>query len=462
MAPKLSPHTVLAFCFVLMPSFVVSQQPLNSAEQEAVYQVLHSINPEVPWRSLFPDDLCSSAPHGVVCDFFDDNATVSSHITELSFGYVSDYSPNPPCTPDSTLNASLFSPFTHLRKLFFYKCLTETSVPLPDFSSLGPSLEELVFVENPSLLGSLSGRMSTLTSLRRLVLTGTNVSGNIPDGFGNLINLEQLTLSRNNFSGEISLNFQKLKKLKVLDLSQNRLRGNVPRSLGNGSIELLKLDLSFNAFSGKIPDNLKSLKNLEFLDLSYNRFGNFGLPLFLGEMPSLKEVYLSGNLLGGRIPEMWENLRGILGMGLSGNGLVGNIPASMGVNLRNLCYLGLDNNKLEGTVPEEFGLLESVRELNLENNYLSGKVPFSAKFVAKIGDKLKLDGNPELCADEGLRSAKVGSSLGKLKPCNEPYIPTYALLHGDSPHQSSASCLSMLSGFVFLLWLYMDIHLTVS
>lgn len=95
-------------------------------------------------------------------------------------------------------------------------------------------------------------------------------------------------------------------------------------------------------------------------------------------------------------------------------------------------------------------------ELNLENNCLSGKVPFSGKFVAKIGDKLKLDANPELCADEELRS-KVGSSLGKLKPCNKPYIPTSALLHGDSAHEPSASCLLMLIGFVFFKCLYLGI-----
>ncbi|KAL3517717.1 hypothetical protein ACH5RR_020306 [Cinchona calisaya] len=458
MASLLSlPILAVFYClssFFLMSSFVLSQPPLNAAEQEAVYRVLDSINSEVPWRSVFPDDLCSSAPHGIVCDFFDDNTTVSAHITELSFGYVSDYSPNPPCTPNSSLNASLFSPFTELKKLFFYKCFTEKSVPFPDFSSLGPSVEQLVFVENPSLVGPLSGRMSNLTSLRRLVLTGTNVSGKIPDGFGDLINLEQLTLSRNKFSGEISVNFEKLKKLKVLDLSQNGFQGTVPESLGNGSTELLKLDLSFNGFSGKIPEKLKGLKKLEFLDLSYNRFGNFGLPLFLGEMSSLKEVYLTGNLLGGRIPEIWGNLRGIVGIDLSGNGLVGNIPASMGVNLGNICYLGLDNNKLDGTVPNEFGLLEYLSELNLENNNLSGKVPFSAKFVGKIGDKLKLRGNPELCADEDLRSfAKVGSSLGILKLCNKPNIPKSALLHGDSPHQSSASRVLVFIGFLFLLWL---------
>lgn len=139
--------------------------------------------------------------------------------------------------------------------------------------------------------------------------------------------------------------------------------------------------------------------------------------------------------------------------GYRGNGLVGNIPALMELSLRNTCCLGLDNYKLEGTEPEEFGLLESVRELNLENNNLSGKVPFSAKFVAKTGDKL-LEGNPNLCNDEELSScAKVGSSLGQLKLCSKPYyILKSAIQHGEYQDQSSSvSHLLMLIGFVFLL-----------
>ncbi|CAI9107591.1 OLC1v1006978C1 [Oldenlandia corymbosa var. corymbosa] len=445
----------LVFCVFLF-GFVVAQPPLNKAEQEAVYGVLESINSAVPWRSVFPDDFCSSAPHGVVCDYLDDDqGGVSAHITELSFGYVSDYSPNPLCAPNATLNGSLFSRFTHLTKLFFYRCFNGKSVSFPDFSSLGSSLEDLVFIENPSLVGSIGRNISNLKSVRKLILTGTNVGGKIPVGIEDLTGLEQLTLSRNNFSGEVFVNFGKLKNLKVLDLSQNQLVGNVPGTLGNGSTELLKLDLSFNGFSGEIPESLKALKSLEFLDLSYNRFGNFGVPLFLGEMSSLKEVYLNGNFLGGRIPEIWKNLGSILGLGLSNNGLVGSIPASMAVNLRNLCYLGLDNNKLEGTVPEEFSSLESVNELNFENNNLSGKVPFTANFVAQIGTKLKLQGNPELCVEDELKSNQFSvatTSLVQLKLCNKkPIVPQYAIFHGDSAPQAHNSHLWLLVSIGFLL-----------
>ncbi|KAG8640225.1 piriformospora indica-insensitive protein 2 [Manihot esculenta] len=445
---------------LLLSSLMVShQQPLlDSTEQDSVYEVLSSINSAISWRTLFPDDLCFSAPHGIVCDYFEQpnsqNLSVSStlsqtvHVTELSFGYVSDYTPNPPCSPNSTLNPLLFTSFKFLRKLFFYKCFTETPVVVPNVSSssFGAKLEELVFVENPALVGSLSGIIGNFTNLRRLVLTGNGVYGNIPGGIGNLVNMEEITLSRNQLTGNVPFSLSKLKKLRILDLSQNHLDGNVPESLGNLS-QILKLDLSYNGFSGKIPVSLVNLQGLEFLDLSFNRFGNFGVPLFLGEMPRLREMYLSGNLLGGHIPEIWEKLGGVMGIGFSDMGLVGKIPPSMWVYLRNLCYLRLDNNKLEGNVPEELGFLEFINEINLENNNLSGRIPFSAKFTAKLGEKLKLQGNSGLCIDKVFVSGKNEGSLEKLKLCNKSYIPNPVLFKEDNSLSSLSSAQVLSSSY---------------
>ncbi|XP_057798149.1 piriformospora indica-insensitive protein 2-like [Salvia miltiorrhiza] len=428
------------------PAPVLTQSPLNPPEQEAVYQILESVSPDTPWRSLFPDDLCSSAPHGVACDYF--SAAATPHVTELSFGYVSDYTPNPPCNPNSILNPSLLAPLPRLRKLMFYKCFAHTQTPFPNFSVLNhtSSLEELIFIENPALTGSLHGKIGNLRRLRRLVLTGTGVSGGISDWFGGL---EQLTLSRNKFSGEIPMNaFRNMKRLKVLDLSDNAFEGALPESIGYATA-LLKVDLSHNRFSGKIPENLSCLKNVEFLDLSYNNFGSFGFPLVLAEMPSLKEVYLSGNFLGGEIPDIWGNLRGIMGIGLSSMGLVGNIPKSMGLQLRNACYIGLDNNMLQGVVPQELGDLEFVSELNLENNNLSGRLPFSAGFLSKLGGKLKVEGNLDLCIDEALKSAKVSVDL---KVCRKPYVSRNALFHESSCPIPTMPFMALVLGVLAQMW----------
>ncbi|VVB11251.1 unnamed protein product [Arabis nemorensis] len=422
----------LLLLFLFTATFITSQQnddedappqlALDSSEQEAVYRVLDSVNSAIPWRTIFPDDLCASPPDGVVCDFFtvrSQNGVVTSvHVTELHLGYVSDYTQNPPCSSNSTLEPLLFTSFNHLRKLFFYKCFTGARVSLPEAipEGFGSVLEELVFIGNPSLVGEVSAVIGNFTKLRRLVLTGNGFHGSIPGRISDLVSLQEITLSRNSLTGGFPAS-SRLRNLKVLDLSHNFLDGNAPESIGDLT-ELLKLDLSFNGFSGEIPSGVGKLKKLEFLDLSYNRFGNYGVPLFLAEMPRLREVYLSGNQLGGRIPEIWKNLEGISGIGFSRMGLRGNIPASMGSTPKNLCYLALDNNNLDGQIPEEFGFLEFANEINLENNNLTGKSPFSDSFRDRIGKKLKLSGNPNLhvvkISDPPLAGPALSSSASRV------------------------------------------------
>ncbi|XP_057422523.1 piriformospora indica-insensitive protein 2 [Lotus japonicus] len=444
--------TLLCF-FIFFISLSHQQPPLDSAEQEAVYAVLNSLNPTIPWRTLFSDDLCLSAPHGIVCDYplpsssSTTEQSQSAHVVELSFGYVSDETPNPPCSDNATLNPLLFTSFPYLRKLFFYKCFNSTqSSHLSDLPPLPPTLEELVFIENPAFVTPLAPFLRNLTALRRLVLVGNGFSGEVPPQIGAFADLEEVTLSGNQLSGEVPASLGLLKKVKILDLSHNTFKGCVPEKLGNLT-QLLKLDLSYNGFGCKIPESLRGLQCLEFLDMSFNGFGNFGVPLFLGEIPRLKEVYLSGNLLSGVIPEIWENLGGVVKIGFSEIGLTGKIPASMGVYLKNLSYLGLDNNKLEGPVPEELGLLEFADEINLENNNLTGRVPFSAK----NGHKIKLAGNRGLCFHNQIScSGENGGRVGQLKPCKKTAVTVPAAVLFNGASLVGFDPLTLVLGFLFV------------
>ncbi|KAK4281311.1 hypothetical protein QN277_012824 [Acacia crassicarpa] len=448
-------HLVPTLTLVVILSLVVlsyQQPPLDTAEQESVYQVLDSVNSAIPWRSLFPDDLCVSAPHGVVCDYpSESDASVggneTARIVELNFGYLSDFTTNPPCSENATLNPLLFTSFKYIRKLFFYRCFNGSRVSLPDVPlSFGSSLEELVLIENPSLVGPLSGILRNFKNLRRMVMTGNGFYGEIPNLIGDLLGLEEITLSRNQLAGELPGSLANLKKLKLLDLSQNNFEGSIPESLGNLT-ELLKLDMRSNRFTGQIPGSFRHLQRLEFLDLSFNHFGHFGIPLFLGEIPRLKEVYLSENSLGGKIPEIWENLASVKRIGFSDLGLIGNIPASMGFYLRNLSYLGLDNNKLEGPVPEEFYHLDLIEEINLENNNLSGGIPSSME----VREKLELAGNRGLCLDDTLMNSKNRGGLGKLKPCNKKAdIPHAVSFNGGSLIRFNPRFLFMSLGILFV------------
>uniref|UniRef100_A0A7N1A128 non-specific serine/threonine protein kinase n=1 Tax=Kalanchoe fedtschenkoi TaxID=63787 RepID=A0A7N1A128_KALFE len=401
---------LLTFLTTILAFFIVSVQQaenpvpaLDAFEQEAVYRALELVSSDVPWRVIFPDDLCVSAPHGVVCDYFlGENSTSSAHVTELSFGYVSDYNSNPPCAPNATLPSWIFSSFPQLRKLFVFSCFVgQSRVSFPGFpAGCGGELEELVLIDNPSLSGSLEGIVRSFVNLRKLVITGSGFHGGIPDEVGELTRLEKLTLSGNRLNGVVPRSLTNLTSLKLLDLSRNGFYGTLPESFVQLS-GLLKLDLSFNQFNGRIPDQIGDLSELEFLDLSFNRFGSFGVPLFLSEMLKLKEVYLSGE-----IPDAWEKLEGLKGLGLSTMGLTGEIPESMAASLKSLSYLGLENNSLEGKVPDGFLEMENLGVISLENNKLSGVIRFRAGVTAK---RLKLAGNPGLCVDRSLTGEGISS-----------------------------------------------------
>lgn len=182
------------------------QLALDPSEQEAVYRVLDSVNSAILWRTIFPDDLCASPPDGVVCDYVyasQHGVATSVHVTEFHLGYVSDFTPNPPCTANSTLNPLLFTAFKHIRKLLFYKCFTRDQVPLPETipDDFGSVLEEMVFIENPSLIGKLSVMIGNFSNLKRLVLTWNGFHGSIPDRIGDLTSLQEITLSRNSLNG---------------------------------------------------------------------------------------------------------------------------------------------------------------------------------------------------------------------------------------------------------------------
>ena len=69
---------------------------LDSNEEAAVYQVLEAINPEVDWKSSYPDNLCTGGSHGIVCGINKDDK--KWHIVEINLGWVSEFSNNPSCS----------------------------------------------------------------------------------------------------------------------------------------------------------------------------------------------------------------------------------------------------------------------------------------------------------------------------------------------------------------------------
>ncbi|CAM8980655.1 unnamed protein product [Rhodiola kirilowii] len=179
---------------------------------------------------------------------------------------------------------------------------------------------------------------------------GGVLAGTLTDSIGNLTELRSLSLSYNAFSGDIPASIGDLRKLEILELQGNKFSGHLPSHLSHLS-SLRLLNLSGNAFSGPMPAKLIGSGRLMSIDLSNNE--------------------LSGKI---RIGESGSGCRFLSQLKLSGNWLVGNIPAEIG-NCTKLRTLLLNGNILEGAIPSSIGRLSELRVLDVSRNSLVDRVP---------------------------------------------------------------------------------------
>ncbi|KAF8684775.1 hypothetical protein HU200_044198 [Digitaria exilis] len=202
--------------------------------------------------------------------------------------------------------------------------------------------------------------------------------------------------------------------LTILDLSWNNLDGGVPAAVGKLR-RLQKLDLSYNHLAGVLPPELGSLQDLVFLDLSHNRFTG-PLPGSLSCLSKLQYLLLQDNPLGTAVPAAVVGaLRRLQVLGLSGCGLTGPIPRGAFAALASLTALSLDRNRLDGPIPATLAALPHLGQLNLSQNRLAGEIALPGEFVARLGRRLDVRGNDELCVGRGLQG-RSGYLLGA-PPC---------------------------------------------
>jgi len=136
------------------------------------------------------------------------------------------------------------------------------------------SLSSLTYLSARGIKG-LSGRIPAefgfrLTNLKEIIISDTNIEGNIDTSFGMLPNLETLVFSKNQLRSAIPSELGNLKSLVTLNLEQNFLDGQIPDAIGNIS-SLQQLQLNNNLLEGGIPISFSNLRSLETLQLEVNR-----------------------------------------------------------------------------------------------------------------------------------------------------------------------------------------------
>ncbi|XBH96771.1 hypothetical protein VPH35_087092 [Triticum aestivum] len=212
--------------------------------------------------------------------------------------------------------------------------------------SIPPSLGNLsqlngLIANNGNLEGPIPASLGKLKNLFELDLSmNYRLNGSIPREIFKLPSLSSfLDLSYNSLSGPLPNEVGSLANLNRLILSGNQLFGKIPDGIQNRIVlECL------------IPQSLKNIKGLSKLNLTMNKFSG-NIPEALGSIGNLQELYLAHNNLSGSIPVVLQNLTSLSKLDVSFNNLQGEVPDE-GV-FRNITYLAVAGNiNLCGGTPQ--------------------------------------------------------------------------------------------------------------
>lgn len=252
---------------------------------------------------------------------------------------------------------------------------------------IGGRVRNLVMSGN-NLSGQLPSELGNLTALRNINLSGNSISGTIPSSLGNLVNLSDLILSFNNLSGNIPPTLWNLVNLRRLSLGYNELEGTLPAESGNlASLEYLHLQS--NNLTGNLPASLGNLLNLKSFDVSGNSFSG-ELPATLGNLSRLTDFIVSRNTFSGNIPESVSSWTSLNMFSIEDNQFEGILPVGIG-SFTGLIILNLDNNRLTG-LGEGIGQLTNLQRLTAVNNRIEGPLPAQAGNMVHL-KYLDLSGN---------------------------------------------------------------------
>ncbi|KAJ9560151.1 hypothetical protein OSB04_005311 [Centaurea solstitialis] len=235
------------------------------------------------------------------------------------------------------------------------------SGPIPYCSNF-QDMENLDLGSN-RFTGLIPNVFRNLTSILSLDIGNNFLSGRIPEFLGDLSFLRVLILRKNNFSGSIPKQLCLLSNLSMLDLSSNSLSGSIPRCLQN--------------IISPIKSSFMERDHFEMSTLFYN-YGSveYAYPVFY-----MSQVFLIQDEVQFTVKTQSRSFKGrlldlMVGLDLSCNNLVGEIPKELGL-LTQIHSLNLSHNQLTGTIPMQFSNLENMESLDLSYNRLRGEVPSS-------------------------------------------------------------------------------------
>ncbi|MCY4646870.1 MAG: Ig-like domain-containing protein [Gammaproteobacteria bacterium] len=265
-------------------------------------------------------------------------------------------------------------------------------------------------LDETGLSGSIPPELGKLANLKGLGLCCNKLTGPIPSELANLKALESFELYSNWLTGAIPAWLGELSGLRTINLELNRLTGPIPPLGGLAHLEWL--DLSSNELTGPIPSELGNLSNLTGLFLNSNRLSDpipqgllrldrlFGF--LVGRNESLcvpgsstfvawlrgieyrdddAEVILCNAADMAALKRLYQTAGGTNwteSTGWPGNGAVEEWHGVSADSLGRVTAVDLTGNGLAGRVPNSLGAMAHMTVLRVGTNPgLSGRLPLS-------------------------------------------------------------------------------------
>ncbi|XP_064962422.1 receptor-like protein EIX2 [Musa acuminata AAA Group] len=276
---------------------------------------------------------------------------------------------------NSTIPSWLFN-ISGLEHLDLSENFFQGNIP-PAFGNL-TSLEELNLANNP-LQGGMPTSFKNLCKLQNLILAGINISKDLlglDESFSGCVkmSLESLDLSGTNISGQLPEWLFQLRKLKSLHLEQNLISGLIPVSIGQLA-SLQELFLGQNQLNETIPESVGWLSQLVTLDLEHNNLEGVMSEAHFGNLTELKYLTLSSNSLALKFKSNWLPPFQLESLRMDSCKQGHEFPAWLQSQI-NISKIVMSNASINDAMPNWFWSLISTAEyVSVSGNQISGHVP---------------------------------------------------------------------------------------
>ncbi|KAK9807531.1 hypothetical protein WJX72_001817 [[Myrmecia] bisecta] len=256
----------------------------------------------------------------------------------------------------------------------------------------GEQLEAFSILKRLDLTGNqVTGNISfvahyleDLPQLRSVTLNFNAINGSLADAcdLAAMTSLQEIELRNNLLTGSIPACLAAMPGLSVLSMDNNGLSGTLPAFPANSTLTTLTLSNQGNGLQPGLTGSIPALSNttrMLQLDLSNNGFSG-ALPALPASIWNAK---LNGNQLLHAIPTDYGRLPLLSYLDLSNNALSGGIPDSLAAS-PSLQFLITRNNQLDAALPLDWSAAKNLNILMLNNNQIPGTIPPSLAALPEL------------------------------------------------------------------------------